>query len=380
MGNRISTYNISNKFEGLQFWEQGEYSKRYGLYFEPYNICTKEIPLKLCQTTKNTFHALGNRSKPVTDVQGATKHINPNNFALKITKTNKEGNQTDEYRLVPSEFTVNTRTNQVTKISSIEPYLVGEHGDLYKTVADLFGTSIMPLFNKLGILSRTNQITRNLQVVVKAQSFVMEPNSEYEGFWHIEGVNAEHIKGVGICYYEFSDSLKGGELGFRPRHLCYGGHDGHYKLGDDDICVPIKAGTAIAFSNYEVIHRLSKVSNTSSTTARRSYVAFWLIDTEHKVPSTKSLGCRNIMYHASRLHVILCGKIPAEICLKICLFAGLGVSKEEQKETREAIRSNRAQIEEDINKPRNRRGYHEGWQGMDGGIMSFRGILKTVNE
>ena len=111
---------------------------------------------------------------------------------------------------------------------------------------------------------------------------------------------------MGLFYYEFSDKLTGGQLDFRPRHLCYGGHDGHYKFEPtpDDLRVPVAAGTALAFSNYEVAHKLAKVSNDAQENAKRSYIAFFVIDRKHKIPSTKSLGCRSPMFYAMRMHAI----------------------------------------------------------------------------
>jgi hypothetical protein len=54
-----------------------------------------------------------------------------------------------------------------------------------------------------------------LQVVVKAQEYVLPPGASYGGRWHTEGF-AENILCAGVYYVDVSEELRGGQLSFRP--------------------------------------------------------------------------------------------------------------------------------------------------------------------
>ena len=79
------------------------------------------------------------------------------------------------------------------RITSIEPYLATTHNELYETIAEVFG-AMLPLFKRCGAFGEQTEGACDLQVVVKAQSYTMPPKSDYEGVWHVEGIEAEHIK------------------------------------------------------------------------------------------------------------------------------------------------------------------------------------------
>lgn len=137
---------------------------------------------------------------------------------------------------------------------------------------------------------------RRLQVVLKAQRIIVPAKSsdgadaEYVGLWHVDGYN-ENVVAVVLYYYNVHPALNGGDMEFCGREpldvLGIGDCDNnYYKLKSPAIrgalqrCrAPIKNGTLLVFSNYQMVHRVLRMVNTSSDTeASRDFVALFIID------------------------------------------------------------------------------------------------------
>ena len=61
-------------------------------------------------------------------------------------------------------------------------------------------------------------------------------------------------------------------------------------------------------------------------------------------------------------------------------MAELGVSPEQRRAAVEDMENCRSKLKGKLTERKNWLGFRDGWQGMDGGIMSFRGILETVSD
>ncbi len=56
---------------------------------------------------------------------------------------------------------------------------------------------------------------RQYQVVTKATNYILQPDGEYTGDWHIEGMTHEHILVSAIYYYSTSSDIEDEGLSFR---------------------------------------------------------------------------------------------------------------------------------------------------------------------
>jgi len=216
----------------------------------------------------------------------------------------------------------------------------------------------------------------HLQVVVKVQEFNMLPNSNYEGFWHMEGERQDNIAAVLLYYYCYDEGLKGGSLHLRPHTLSYSLANPTYAFDVDDGVIPIKQGTAIAFSNKEFVHRVGLVENLGEKIAARGYVAFFLIDPAAPLQnSTATIGCCQLEYRARQLDACfgeLSGILPLKALCLICKFAQIGRTQEEIDEALQwfDFRSKKT-IDQARKRSIGRYTFKDGWSPIDCGIASF---------
>jgi hypothetical protein len=142
-----------------------------------------------------------------------------------------------------------------------------------------------------------------LQAVVKAQRIYLNSGEEYTGVWHYDGLN-ENIVAVVLYYYCYSSDLEGGDLEFisrqpRESEFWIGGDcspdsfaraEATSLLDELPRCrVPMKQGTLIVFSNYQLVHRVLRMINHSSTRASRDFLVLFLVDQRSPLSSTLSL-------------------------------------------------------------------------------------------
>lgn len=140
-----------------------------------------------------------------------------------------------------------------------------------------------------------------LQAVVKAQSIYLEPGEEYEGVWHYDGLN-EDIVAVVLYYYRYSAQLEGGDLEFISRKpldeeiWLQGDSNGFPKEALEEFIgelprarVPMKEGTLVVFSNYQLVHRVLRMVNRSDQVASRDFLVLFLVDQRSPLISTQQL-------------------------------------------------------------------------------------------
>ena len=85
--------------------------------------------------------------------------------------------------------------------------------DLYKSIFTVF-KKMLPGFRKLGIGQKGQDY--ELQVVVKAQKYVIAPGTSYSGKWHVEG-RTENIVAGGVYYCKIDEGFEEDVVVFRPR-------------------------------------------------------------------------------------------------------------------------------------------------------------------
>eukprot|EP00435_Cladocopium_sp_Y103_P068485 s134_g31.t1 len=143
---------------------------------------------------------------------------------------------------------------------------------------------------------------RRLQVVFKAQRIIVPgrrgdgSDSEYVGLWHVDG-HREHVAAVVLYYYNVDEELKGGDMEFCGREpmdvLGIGDCSNNFEeFGRDTLrvalreeerkvtnCrVPIRKGTLLVFSNYQMAHRVLRMVNAGEREASRDFVALFVLD------------------------------------------------------------------------------------------------------
>jgi len=161
-------------------------------------------------------------------------------------------------------------------------------------------TAALPLLAKL----RRPQLLlddRRLQVVFKAQRILVPgskadgADSEYVGLWHVDG-HRERVAAVVLYYYHVDPKLRGGDMEFCGREpmdiLGIGDCSNNFEdFGRDSLkvafrdekkvsnCrVPIREGTLLVFSNYQMAHRVLRMVNTGPEEASRDFVALFILD------------------------------------------------------------------------------------------------------
>lgn len=129
------------------------------------------------------------------------------------------------------------------------------------------------------------------QVVVKCQRVIVEPGVNYKGLWHDEGLN-ENVIAVIVYYTNVSESLRGGEIQFASKGGCEAEFGWRSNINEswkarDKIIVSIQTGTTVVFSNYQTVHRVLEINNTSSMAEIREFVCVFVIDPRSPLVSTQ---------------------------------------------------------------------------------------------
>lgn len=103
-----------------------------------------------------------------------------------------------------------------SRVPDLDPH---RHGNLYTLLEDVFQCSLH-LLARLRLPALL--LPGPLQVVVKAQSIVLDGGDTYEGVWHEDGLR-EHVVAVVLFYYNVSPEIAGGALEFTSKHsACWG--------------------------------------------------------------------------------------------------------------------------------------------------------------
>jgi len=144
-----------------------------------------------------------------------------------------------------------------------------------------------------------------LQVVPKIVDYILQPGESYEGVWHMEGMAHERIMATVIYVSSRDDNIKGGSLRFKRAFshaegqyfregMDYAQGAGHKRpVADffDEGLTPLGSletpdNALLIFPNTHV-HKLSKMTNSGKTVAKRRICVFFICDPDIKMLSTK---------------------------------------------------------------------------------------------
>ncbi|CAB9529879.1 expressed unknown protein [Seminavis robusta] len=201
---------------------------------------------------------------------------------------------------VPSEFDV-TPEAKVKLVGGDRAHWMDTN--LIDSVATPVLQAALPLLSKLKRPKLLLEQQR-LQVAVKAQRIFLPPStdekdSEYIGLWHIDGQH-EPVAAVILFYYHVAKDLRGGNMEFLDRKpmmvkTSFASSGGINQFNSTNVremlrgndnsrhancSVPIEEeGTLLVFSNYQMVHRVLKMINQSTTSeASRDFVALFVMD------------------------------------------------------------------------------------------------------
>eukprot|EP01126_Amoeba_proteus_P031061 TRINITY_DN30586_c0_g1_i2.p1 TRINITY_DN30586_c0_g1~~TRINITY_DN30586_c0_g1_i2.p1 ORF type:complete len:560 (-),score=121.17 TRINITY_DN30586_c0_g1_i2:182-1861(-) len=192
-------------------------------------------------------------------------------------------------------------------ISNLDP---SKYKELYVAVESIFNAAI-PLLSKLR--RPLLLLPGKVQCVMKAQRIYLQPGEEYSGVWHCDGKN-EDIVAVILYYYRISEKLEGGDLEFidkKPKTFWLSGDCYPDSFTNEEAkefvrkgyCrVPVKSGTLVVFSNYQLVHRVLTMQFPDSEKgdpdapgglASRDFLAFFVVDQRSPLSSTSNLVKKN---------------------------------------------------------------------------------------
>ena len=144
---------------------------------------------------------------------------------------------------------------------------------------------------------------RRLQVITKIVDYTLEPGQTYEGVWHVEGMSHECIVATSVYVIDRDPALQGGDLRFKRAFTTTETSRLAWNIAQERVgavssfldagLLPLGSidtphGRLVTFPNSHV-HKVSALTNTGSTPARRRIVVFFLVNPEIRIPSTKEV-------------------------------------------------------------------------------------------
>eukprot|EP01119_Soliformovum_irregulare_P018022 TRINITY_DN5458_c0_g1_i1.p1 TRINITY_DN5458_c0_g1~~TRINITY_DN5458_c0_g1_i1.p1 ORF type:complete len:566 (+),score=118.33 TRINITY_DN5458_c0_g1_i1:134-1699(+) len=184
----------------------------------------------------------------------------------------------EKYQWIPCEISIDTQDYFVKFESPIHNLPFSENKNLYVCIGKVF-RAMGPMMQRLDLLDGDRT---TLQVVIKAQTYRIEPGMSYAGRWHTDGVT-ENIIAAGIYYCSVGEHLMGGNLKFRPRHA----PQRYYDIETDYEAI-VRDGGAIFFGN-SIPHRFRKIVNEGTEVEERMFVNFFIVDPKKPMISTRNL-------------------------------------------------------------------------------------------
>eukprot|EP01083_Nonionella_stella_P090662 253289_1 len=192
-----------------------------------------------------------------------------------------------KYQWLATEFKENedVTVSICSPIHNISPRC--DFPGIYDGIEYIFG-KMLPLFNKFPAFRERKQ--KGFQVIVKSQRYAIEDMSGYSGHWHQEGLT-EHIIMGGLYYFERNKGMEGGNLRFRNVKQpddCYAEYLDEQVVHE----AQIKQGTAVVFDNVHLVHRVRLLKNKigDKQTRYRSFLAFFIVDPDKRIKSTKDVA------------------------------------------------------------------------------------------
>jgi hypothetical protein len=116
-----------------------------------------------------------------------------------------------------------------------------------------------------------------LQVITKAQQYVLQPGQTYKGFWHREGM-LENIVAVGVYYVDVESEIVGGNIKFRSPGEVPDPYYAEHCATQPELSVKASHNSCMVFAN-SVPHRVRMMRNRSSSKVqKRTFVNFFIVD------------------------------------------------------------------------------------------------------
>ncbi|CAF0922227.1 unnamed protein product [Adineta steineri] len=194
------------------------------------------------------------------------------------------------YQWVPSEFRICHDSNDTYGVHIETPIshlpMTEELDKTYRNLEKVFA-KLVPMFGEILHFDKQKGDTR-LQVIVKVQSYHIQPKMKYSGRWHTEG-RTENIQAAGVYYLHIDDELEGGALKFRPS---VAPSKMYAEWSDFDInryLMP-KTDAAIVFDN-SLPHRFCSIRNSTSIARRRTFLNFFVVSPQYPI---KALTISNL--------------------------------------------------------------------------------------
>eukprot|EP01083_Nonionella_stella_P216564 778277_1 len=107
--------------------------------------------------------------------------------------------------LIPAEYNIK-QSKFTSSINNLSYFKYGKA--LYETI----GNILKPMICLFEWVTYSFNQYDTLQIIVKMQDYQLKDGDKYEGNFHEEGLNQEHIIAVGIYYFDIDDTIKGGNL------------------------------------------------------------------------------------------------------------------------------------------------------------------------
>ena len=117
----------------------------------------------------------------------------------------------------------------------------------------------------------------------------------------------EHIKYVGLFYWEKQEGLTGGDMKFRPLIHPAKTYIYNTEMTDQSFYYTANAinnkGTAIVFDNTMLVHRVRMLKNliNDKKIRKRGFLAFFIVDPSKKIVSTKDFPSLTRNVHRKNL-------------------------------------------------------------------------------
>jgi len=241
------------------------------------------------------------------------------------------------------------------------------------------------IFNSLWPALRQSMYLKNdppfLEVIPKICEYVLPPNFEHEGRWHVEGTDADEIVAGAVHYLHVADEIEGGALQFRPFTFSYGtfkenfnewengfdedgnpkpvkrikmvsknpfitkvsqyNEDTYLKNEDNkvDFVCPTKTNVSVVFNNIELRHKVARFSNRSETHAKRSFVSFFVVKPNVSMDSRIARSTYYGPFFRDSWMQLFEHIFSEDSCRLICEFADLGVTREMADETLSKVKA-----------------------------------------
>ncbi|OMJ87470.1 hypothetical protein SteCoe_10801 [Stentor coeruleus] len=230
-----------------------------------------------------------------------------------------------KYQWFPTDILVSSDFN-IKLLSPIHNLPMKGNKALYSYILGVF-KQMLPGFRKLGLFNEGDQ---KIQVVFKAQKYVIQPGTSYSGKWHVEG-KTENIVAGGVYYCKIDFGFENDQVLFRPKQapdLSYSSYIGISAEQEIDV----KENSAFVFLNC-IPHKFLELANQTDEPLERLFLNFFIVD------PTKPIESTYFGYEAEKALIRL-KKFPKVIIEEILSFLVFRPNIEYAKELRRKARQN----------------------------------------